>query len=106
MLILQIVTKYSVHVAWEYEDQKLRECAKKAELGQDAGFERVSEKLDTDLIQEIRMKMSATESGGNSKTKGKIGKRDKGKGMNPRLDQGAQAMDWKSDNWKWNSLLE
>ena len=32
MLILQIVTKYSVQVAWEYEELKLRKCAIKAEL--------------------------------------------------------------------------
>ena len=106
MLILQIVTKYSAQVAWEYEDQKLRECAKKAELGRDTEFEKVSEKLDTDLIQEIRMRVPATESGGKFKAKGKFGKKDKGKGKNPQLDQGAQVTEWKPENWKWNNWTE
>ena len=106
MLILQIVTKYSVQVAWEYEELKLRECAKKAELGRNTEFEKVSEKLDTDLIQEIRMRTPSTESGGKFKGKGKFGKKDKGKGKNPQLDQGAQVTEWKPENWKWNNWTE
>ena len=106
MLILQIVTKYSVQVAWEYEELKLRECAKKAELGRDTEFGKVSEKLDTDLIQEIRMRTPSTESGGKFKGKGKFGKKDKGKGKNPQLDQGAQVTEWKPENWKWNNWTE
>ena len=50
MLILQVVTKYSAQVAWEYEDQKLHECAQKAELGSYTEIEKVSGKLDTVLI--------------------------------------------------------
>ena len=103
MLILQIVTKYSVQVAWEYEDQKLRECAKKAELGRETEFGKVSEKLDTDLIQEIRMRVPTTESGGKFKPKGKFAQKDKGKGKNPQSDLGAQMTEWKPDNWLWNS---
>ena len=106
MLILQIVTKYSVQVAWEYEDQKLRECAKKAELGRETEFGKVSEKLDTDLIQEIRMRVPTTESGGKFKGKGKFGKKDKGKGKDPQLDQGALMIEWKPENWKWNNWNE
>ena len=106
MLILQVVTKYSVQVAWEYEDQKLKECAKKAELGRDTEFDKVSGKLDTDLIQEIRMRLQATESGGKFNGKGKFGKKDKGKGKNVQLDQGAQVTEWKPENWKWNNWSE
>ena len=106
MLILQVVTKYSVHVAWEYEDQKLKECARKAELGRDTEFDKVSGKLDTDLIQEIRMKTQAAENGGKSKGKGKSGKKEKGKGKNVPLDQGTQVMEWKPELWKWNNWSE
>ena len=106
MLILQVVTKYSVHVAWEYEDQKLKECARKAELGRDTDFDKVSGKLDTDLIQEIRMKSQAAESGGKAKGQGKSGKKDKGKGKNIPSDQGSQLLEWKPEFWKWNSGSE
>ena len=41
--------------------------------------EKVSEKLDTDLIEEIRMRTPSTESGGEFKGKGKFGTKDKGK---------------------------
>ena len=68
--------------------------------------EKVSEKLDTDLIQEIRMRTPSTESGGKFKGKGKFGKKDKGKGKNPQLDQGAQVTEWKPENWKWNNWTE
>ena len=106
MLILQVVTKYSVHVAWEYEDQKLKECARKAELGRDTDFDKVSGKLDTDLIQEIRMKLQATEGGGKAKGKGKCGKKDKGKGKNSPSEQGSQLLEWKPEFWKWNGGSE
>ena len=106
MLILQAVTKYSVHVAWEYEDQKLKECARKAELGRDTEFDKVSGKLDTDLIQEIRMKTQAAEHGGKSKGKGKSGKKEKDKGKNAPWDQGTQVMEWKPEPWKRNNWSE
>ena len=106
MLILQVVTKYSVHVAWEYEDQKLKECARKAELGRDTEFDKVSGKLDADLIQEIRMKSQAAESSGKAKGTWKSGKKDKGKGKNIPSGQGSQLLEWKPEFWKWNSGSE
>ena len=65
--------------------------------------EKVSEKLDTDLIEEIRMRTPSTESGGEFKGKGKFGKKDKGKRWNSQLDQGAQVTKWKPRNWKGNN---
>ena len=55
MLILQVVTKYSAQVAWEYEDQKLHECAQEVELGRYTESDKVSGKLDTSLILVIQM---------------------------------------------------
>ena len=52
------------------------------------------------------MRVPTTESGGKFKAKGKFGKKDKGKGKDPQLDQGAQMTEWKSENWKWNNWNE
>ena len=50
--------------------------------------------------------LQATESGGKFNGKGKFGKKDKGKGKNVQLDQGAQVTEWKPENWKWNNWSE
>ena len=75
-------------------------------MGRDTEFDKVSGKLDTDLIQEIRMKARAAESGGKFKGKGKSGKKDKGKGKNAPLDQGTQMVEWKPEPWRRNNWSE
>ena len=47
--------EYSAQVAWEYEDQKLHECAQEVELGRYTESDKVSGKLDTVLILVIQM---------------------------------------------------
>ena len=47
-------------------------------MGRDTEFDKVSGKLDTDLIQEIRMKTQAAENGGKSKGKGKVVRKTRG----------------------------
>ena len=42
-------------MAWEYEDQKLHECAQEVELGRYTESDKVSGKLDTVLISVIQM---------------------------------------------------
>ena len=75
-------------------------------MGRDTGFDKVSGKLDTDLIQEIRMKLQATESSGKDKGKGKSGKKDKGKGKNSPSERGSQLLESKPVFWKRNGGSE